>query len=159
MLLTILFVWWVAVAGSSSSGGSGGSSSSSGGSKGESEEYEKELCKEKEAGEWFRLVAGEGDSCRDVIQCTSSGLQAIRYRIVLFLVLLFYPHHHRTILFSTKQHCEAVVRSQYDSFVMQKRERTKYLSPESNESARPKPEQQQQQQQHRGFATTSVAVY
>lgn len=41
-------------------------------------EYEKELCKEKEAGEWFRLVAGEGDSCRDVIQCTTSGLQAIR---------------------------------------------------------------------------------
>lgn len=45
----------------------------------ESEEYEKELCKEKEAGEWFRLVGGEGDSCRDVIQCTSSGLQAIRW--------------------------------------------------------------------------------
>lgn len=44
----------------------------------ESEEFEKELCKEKEAGEWFRLVAGEGDSCRDVIQCTTSGLQAIR---------------------------------------------------------------------------------
>jgi len=42
------------------------------------EEYEKELCKDKEAGEWFRLVAGEGDSCRDVIQCTTSGLQAIR---------------------------------------------------------------------------------
>lgn len=44
----------------------------------ETEEYEKELCKEKEAAEWFRLVGGEGDSCRDVIQCTSSGLQAIR---------------------------------------------------------------------------------
>ncbi|KZS21112.1 Uncharacterized protein APZ42_012228 [Daphnia magna] len=40
--------------------------------------FEKELCKAKEAGEWFRLQAGEGDNCRDVIQCTSSGLQAIR---------------------------------------------------------------------------------
>lgn len=34
--------------------------------------FEKELCKAKEAGEWFRLVAGDGDNCRDVIQCTSS---------------------------------------------------------------------------------------
>ena len=34
--------------------------------------FEKELCKSKEAGEWFRLQAGEGDNCRDVIQCTSS---------------------------------------------------------------------------------------
>jgi hypothetical protein len=34
--------------------------------------FEKELCKAKEAGEWFRLQAGEGDNCRDVIQCTSS---------------------------------------------------------------------------------------
>ncbi|KAM8708088.1 hypothetical protein ACLKA7_015115 [Drosophila subpalustris] len=42
------------------------------------ESFEKELCKDKDAGEWFRLVAGEGDNCRDVIQCTSSGLQAIR---------------------------------------------------------------------------------
>ncbi|KAH1004529.1 hypothetical protein HUJ05_005328 [Dendroctonus ponderosae] len=40
--------------------------------------FEAELCKDKDAGEWFRLVAGEGDNCRDVIQCTSSGLQAIR---------------------------------------------------------------------------------
>lgn len=36
------------------------------------ESFEKELCKDKDAGEWFRLVAGEGDNCRDVIQCTSS---------------------------------------------------------------------------------------
>lgn len=42
------------------------------------ESFEVELCKDKDAGEWFRLVAGEGDNCRDVIQCTSSGLQAIR---------------------------------------------------------------------------------
>lgn len=34
--------------------------------------FEAELCKDKDAGEWFRLVAGEGDNCRDVIQCTSS---------------------------------------------------------------------------------------
>lgn len=36
------------------------------------ESFEAELCKDKDAGEWFRLVAGEGDNCRDVIQCTSS---------------------------------------------------------------------------------------
>ena len=36
------------------------------------ESFEKELCKDKDAGEWFRLVAGDGDACRDVIQCTSS---------------------------------------------------------------------------------------
>lgn len=42
------------------------------------ESFESEICKDKDAGEWFRLVAGEGDNCRDVIQCTSSGLQAIR---------------------------------------------------------------------------------
>lgn len=36
------------------------------------EEYEQELCKDKDAGEWFRLVAQEGDGCRDVIQCTTS---------------------------------------------------------------------------------------
>lgn len=36
------------------------------------ESFEQELCKDKDAGEWFRLVAGEGDNCRDVIQCTSS---------------------------------------------------------------------------------------
>merc|ERR1711976_597724 len=38
---------------------------------------EKQLCSDKGAGEWFRLETGE-DKCRDVIQCTSSGLQAIR---------------------------------------------------------------------------------
>lgn len=37
-----------------------------------SEDFEQELCKDKDAGEWFRLVANEGDSCRDVIQCTTS---------------------------------------------------------------------------------------
>lgn len=36
------------------------------------ESLEQELCKDKDAGEWFRLVAGEGDNCRDVIQCTAS---------------------------------------------------------------------------------------
>lgn len=38
----------------------------------DAESFEKELCKDKDAGEWFRLVAGDGDACRDVIQCTSS---------------------------------------------------------------------------------------
>merc|ERR1739846_22648 len=38
---------------------------------------EKQLCSDKGAGEWFRLETGE-DKCRDVIQCTASGLQAIR---------------------------------------------------------------------------------
>ena len=38
---------------------------------------ERELCKDKGAGEWFRLETGK-DKCRDVIQCTASGLQAIR---------------------------------------------------------------------------------
>ncbi|CAI6352459.1 unnamed protein product [Macrosiphum euphorbiae] len=42
------------------------------------ESFEIEICKDKDAGEWFRLTAQDGDSCRDVIQCTSSGLQAIR---------------------------------------------------------------------------------
>ena len=37
-----------------------------------------EFCKDKDAGEWFRLQTGEGDNCRDVIQCTSSGIQALR---------------------------------------------------------------------------------
>ena len=37
-----------------------------------SEEYQQELCKDKDAGEWFRLVAKEDDGCRDVIQCTTS---------------------------------------------------------------------------------------
>eukprot|EP00092_Neocalanus_flemingeri_P012213 GFUD01013168.1.p1 GENE.GFUD01013168.1~~GFUD01013168.1.p1 ORF type:complete len:532 (-),score=107.90 GFUD01013168.1:129-1724(-) len=38
---------------------------------------EKKLCQDKSAGELFRLNAGK-DSCRDVIQCTAGGLQAIR---------------------------------------------------------------------------------
>merc|ERR1712203_387034 len=41
------------------------------------EELERALCKDKGAGEWFRLEQGD-DKCRDVIQCTASGLQAIR---------------------------------------------------------------------------------
>ena len=36
------------------------------------ESFEQELCKDKDAGEWFRLVANDGDACRDVIQCTTS---------------------------------------------------------------------------------------
>jgi len=43
----------------------------------EEEDYEKKLCQDKSAGELFRLKAGK-NSCRDVIQCTASGLQAIR---------------------------------------------------------------------------------
>ena len=35
------------------------------------EELERALCKDKGAGEWFRLEQGE-DKCRDVIQCTAS---------------------------------------------------------------------------------------
>ena len=38
----------------------------------EDDSFEKELCRGKEAGEWFRLQAGDGDNCRDVIQCTSA---------------------------------------------------------------------------------------
>merc|ERR1712222_144215 len=43
----------------------------------EDDEKFKELCKDKSAGELFRLKAGK-DNCRDVIQCTAAGLQAIR---------------------------------------------------------------------------------
>ena len=35
------------------------------------EELERALCKDKGAGEWFRLETGD-DKCRDVIQCTAS---------------------------------------------------------------------------------------
>jgi hypothetical protein len=36
-------------------------------------DFEKELCKDRSPGEWFRLVASQaGDECRNVIQCTSS---------------------------------------------------------------------------------------
>merc|ERR1739838_1165600 len=41
------------------------------------DELERQLCQDKGAGEWFRLETGK-DKCRDVIQCTVSGLQAIR---------------------------------------------------------------------------------
>eukprot|EP00095_Tigriopus_kingsejongensis_P010025 maker-scaffold1048_size67263-snap-gene-0.27 protein:Tk10025 transcript:maker-scaffold1048_size67263-snap-gene-0.27-mRNA-1 annotation:"AGAP011936-PA" len=41
------------------------------------EELERQLCEDKGAGEWFRLESGP-NKCRDVIQCTASGLQAIR---------------------------------------------------------------------------------
>lgn len=47
------------------------------------ESFEQELCKAKEAGEWFRLVAGDGDNCRDVIQCTSS-VSFILFRLFTF---------------------------------------------------------------------------
>lgn len=50
--------------------------------------FEKELCKAKEAGEWFRLQAGEGDNCRDVIQCTSSVRWPIHLNYYLFFSLL-----------------------------------------------------------------------
>jgi len=43
----------------------------------ESDSHEKKLCQDKSSGELFRLKTGK-DSCRDVIQCTSAGLQAIR---------------------------------------------------------------------------------
>lgn len=52
------------------------------------ESFETELCKDKDAGEWFRLVAGEGDNCRDVIQCTSS-VSSIDSRAYLFSYLFF----------------------------------------------------------------------
>jgi len=39
------------------------------------DEVKKKLCKDKEAGELFRL---SGADCRNVIQCTAAGLQAIR---------------------------------------------------------------------------------
>ena len=35
------------------------------------------LCQDKNAGEFFRLVAGQ-NQCRDVVSCTDGGLQAIR---------------------------------------------------------------------------------
>merc|ERR1712154_261419 len=43
----------------------------------ESLSQEKKLCEDKSAGELFRLKSGK-DACRDVIQCTAAGLQAIR---------------------------------------------------------------------------------
>lgn len=44
------------------------------------ESFEQELCKGKDAGEWFRLVANDGDACRDVIQCTSSVSIQMKYK-------------------------------------------------------------------------------
>merc|ERR1711879_377634 len=41
------------------------------------DETERKLCADKSAGELFRLKEGK-DNCRDVIQCTAAGLQAIR---------------------------------------------------------------------------------
>lgn len=55
-------------------------------------EYEQELCKDKDAGEWFRLVAQEGDGCRDVIQCTTSVCDKyfINCHSMYFLPLVLY---------------------------------------------------------------------
>lgn len=39
---------------------------------------EQKLCADKSAGELFRLAKGGEDNCRDVVQCTGSGIQAIR---------------------------------------------------------------------------------
>ncbi|XP_066942872.1 chitin deacetylase 1-like isoform X2 [Macrobrachium rosenbergii] len=41
----------------------------------EADAFTKELCRDKGAGEWFRLDLND---CRDVIQCTEAGLQALR---------------------------------------------------------------------------------
>ena len=48
------------------------------------ESFEIEICKDKDAGEWFRLTAQDGDSCRDVIQCTSSVSKMQYIQISLF---------------------------------------------------------------------------
>lgn len=61
------------------------------------ESFEKELCKEKEAGEWFRLVAGDSDNCRDVIQCTSS-VSFRRVALFTFAFMLIEPFCHQTPL-------------------------------------------------------------
>lgn len=50
---------------------------------------EQELCKDKDAGEWFRLVAGEGDNCRDVIQCTASVTTSAPYTYIQLIALLY----------------------------------------------------------------------
>ncbi|KAG7174661.1 Low-density lipoprotein receptor-related protein 2-like 3, partial [Homarus americanus] len=41
----------------------------------EAEAFALALCSDKGAGEWFRLAVTD---CRDVIQCTDAGLQALR---------------------------------------------------------------------------------
>merc|ERR1712203_1132530 len=43
----------------------------------EAKSHEAKLCEDKSSGELFRLKSGK-DNCRDVIQCTAAGLQAIR---------------------------------------------------------------------------------
>lgn len=55
--------------------------------------FEAELCKDRDAGEWFRLVSGEGDNCRDVIQCTSS--VSWNYSFILSFIeqLVHYKFH------------------------------------------------------------------
>ena len=45
------------------------------------------LCKDKAPGEFFRLVAGD-THCRDVVACTESALQAIRYKIRFYKSLI-----------------------------------------------------------------------
>ena len=52
--------------------------------------FEKELCKAKEAGEWFRLQAGDGDNCRDVIQCTSSVIFVFNPKPIWFSNKMFH---------------------------------------------------------------------
>jgi len=42
-----------------------------------SEDFEKKLCADKSSGELFRLQGGK-EHCRDVVQCTSAGFQAVR---------------------------------------------------------------------------------
>lgn len=54
------------------------------------ESFEIEICKDKDAGEWFRLTAQDGDSCRDVIQCTSSVSKTQYIQILLFFSNEFY---------------------------------------------------------------------
>ena len=54
------------------------------------------LCKDKAPGEFFRLVAGD-THCRDVVACTESALQAIRYKIESFVSIVdfeFYLFFH-----------------------------------------------------------------
>ena len=51
------------------------------------EQIQEALCKDKNPGDYFRLVAGERH-CRDVVSCTESGLQAIRFGVVVKLLRL-----------------------------------------------------------------------
>lgn len=71
------------------------------------ESFEAELCKDKDAGEWFRLVAGDNDACRDVIQCTSSVSFIYKLQIKLIICTFFVRNmfcsytlfHHRLTIF------------------------------------------------------------